>query len=465
MSRPGKLAEMSGTLPLPGEGIVSDHPETQFTRVDGLDIAYQVVGPPAERDVMFIPSWISHVEVMWELPEFAYFLGRLADMGRLILYDKRGTGLSDRVAGTPTLEQRADDIAAVMDAAGSAQAAITAWGEGAAIAAMFAASHPERVSALVLGLLPFKVTDGPGLLVPDQALIEAVTDAVENGWGQASLIPVLAPSRAQDARFLSWYRRWERMSSTPSAAAETIRWAMEYDPGPILPAIQARTLIVRRTGNALFDAETAQATARLIPDARFVELPGEDALAYVGDSDALLDVIHEFLTGAHPAPDVDRSLATVLFTDIVGSTQRAGQLGDRGWRYLLDEHHARIRSLLDRYRGTEVDTAGDGFFATFDGPARAIRCACAIRDAEREIGVEIRAGLHTGEVERKGRSVMGLAVHVGARVSALAQAGEVLVTSTVRTLVLGSGISFTDRGLHELKGVPDRWQLYAVEHT
>jgi len=353
----------------------------------------------------------------------------------------------------------------VMDAAGSAQAAITAWGEGAAIAAMFAASHPERVSALVLGLLPFKVTDGPGLLVPDQALIEAVTDAVENGWGQASLIPVLAPSRAQDARFLSWYRRWERMSSTPSAAAETIRWAMEYDPGPILPAIQARTLIVRRTGNALFDAETAQATARLIPDARFVELPGEDALAYVGDSDALLDVIHEFLTGAHPAPDVDRSLATVLFTDIVGSTQRAGQLGDRGWRYLLDEHHARIRSLLDRYRGTEVDTAGDGFFATFDGPARAIRCACAIRDAEREIGVEIRAGLHTGEVERKGRSVMGLAVHVGARVSALAQAGEVLVTSTVRTLVLGSGISFTDRGLHELKGVPDRWQLYAVEHT
>ena len=440
-------------------------PETQFTRAGDVDIAYQVVGPASRLDVVFVPGWVSHIEVMWELPEFARFLDRLASMGRLILFDKRGTGLSDRVAGVPTLEERAEDIAAVMDAAGSGRAAIVAWGEGAAIAAMFAATHPERVVALVLGSLAVKVTDGRRPVAPDPHVIQALSSAVETGWGQASLVPLLAPSRADDTRFLSWYRRWERMSTTPSAAAATLRWNLEFNLGPVLSAVQARTLIVRRTGNALFDAETAQATARLIPDARFVELPGEDALAYVGDSDALLDVIHEFLTGAHPAPDVDRSLATVLFTDIVGSTQRAGQLGDRGWRYLLDEHHARIRSLLDRYRGTEVDTAGDGFFATFDGPARAIRCACAIRDAEREIGVEIRAGLHTGEVERKGRSVMGLAVHVGARVSALAQAGEVLVTSTVRTLVLGSGISFTDRGLHELKGVPDRWQLYAVEHT
>jgi class 3 adenylate cyclase len=292
-----------------------------------------------------------------------------------------------------------------------------------------------------------------------------VSAAVENGWGQASLIPVLAPSRAEDARFLSWYRRWERMSSTPSAAAETIRWALESDPGPILPAIQARTLIVHRTGNALFDRESAQATARLIPDAKCVELPGADALVYAGDTDALLDVIQEFLTGAHPAPDLDRSLATVLFTDIVGSTQRAGQLGDRGWRYLLDEHHARIRRLLDRYRGNEVDTAGDGFFVTFDGPARAIRCACDIRDAVREIGVEIRAGLHTGEVERRGQAVTGLAVHVGARVAALARASEVLVTSTVQTLVLGSGIGFADRGSHSLKGVPERWHLFAVERA
>jgi class 3 adenylate cyclase len=240
---------------------------------------------------------------------------------------------------------------------------------------------------------------------------------------------------------------------------------MESDLGPVLPSIQARTLIVHRAGNALFEAESARAAARLIPGARYVELPGDDDLPYTGESDALLDVIQEFLTGAQGTADFDRSLATVLFTDIVGSTQKAGQLGDRRWGYLLDEHHARIRRLLDRFRGTEVDTAGDGFFATFDGPARAIRCACAIRDAVRDIGIEIRAGLHTGEVERKGPSVAGLAVHVGARVGALAQAGEVLVTSTVRMLVLGSGISFADRGRHELKGVPDEWQLFAVERT
>ena len=448
-----------------GDFTVFETPETRFTRVDDLDIAYQVVGPAAGLDVVFVPGWVSHLEVMWELPEFAYFLDRLAAMGRLILFDKRGTGLSDRVAGTPTLEQRSDDIAAVMDAAGSTRAAIAAWGEGAAIAAMFAATHPERVAALVLGSLPFKVSDGSQPLVADPALTQAVAVAVENGWGQASLVPVLAPSMAGDARFLAWYRRWERMSSTPSAAAATTRWALESDAGPILPAIQARTLIVHRAGNAMFDPEPARAAAKVIPDARYVEVPGPDALVYVGDSDAVLDVIQEFLTGAQAAPDLDRSLATVLFTDIVGSTQKVGLLGDRGWRYLLDEHHARIRRLLDRFRGTEVDTAGDGFFATFDGPARAIRCACAAREAVREIGIEIRAGLHTGEVERRGSAATGLAVHVGARVAALAQASEVLVTNTVQTLVLGSGISFADRGRHRLKGVPDQWQLYAVEHT
>jgi class 3 adenylate cyclase len=268
-----------------------------------------------------------------------------------------------------------------------------------------------------------------------------------------------------DGRFLSWYRRWERLSATPSAAAATIRWAMQFDLGSLLPAIQARTLIVHRSGSALYDLASVQAAADMIPDAVYVELPGADALPYLGDSDAFLDVVQEFLTGAHGTPDLDRSLATVLFTDIVGSTHQAGQLGDRRWRYLLDEHHARVRRLLDRFRGIEVDTAGDGFFATFDGPARAIRCACAMRDAVRELGIEIRAGLHTGEVERKGAAVTGLAVHVGARVAALAQASEVLVTSTVQMLVLGSGIGFADRGLHELKGVADQWRLFAVEHT
>jgi class 3 adenylate cyclase/alpha-beta hydrolase superfamily lysophospholipase len=440
-------------------------PETRFTRVDGLDIAYQVIGPEAELDLVLVPGWVSHLEVMWELPEFARFLDRFAAIGRLIVFDKRGTGLSDRVTGMPTLEQRADDITAVMDAAGSARAAIVAFGEGAAIAAMFAATNPERVAALVLGSLAVKVTDGAGPVVFDPAVIEAFSGAVENGWGHATLVPLLAPSLAEDSRFLSWYRRWERLSSTPSAAAATLRWAMEFNLGPVLPSIQARTLILHRKDTAVYDLESVRAAVKLIPDVRSVELPGVDDLPYIGDTDAVMDVIQEFLTGAQPADDFDRSLATVLFTDIVGSTQKAGQLGDRRWRYLLDEHHARIRRQLNRFRGTEVDTAGDGFFATFDGPARAIRCACAARDAVREIGVEIRAGLHTGEVERRGSAATGLAVHVGARVAALAQASEVLVTNTVEMLVLGSGIGFADRGLHTLKGVPDQWQLFAVEHT
>jgi pimeloyl-ACP methyl ester carboxylesterase len=444
---------------------MSGIPETRFTRAGDVDIAYQVAGPPAQLDLVFVPGWVSHLEVMWELPEFARFLDRLGAMGRLILFDKRGTGLSDRVTGMPTLEQRADDIAAVMDAAGSARAALLAWGEGAGIAAMFAATHPGRVSALVLGSLAVKVTEGPGPFIADPATIQALSAAVETGWGQASLVPVLAPSRADDTRFLSWYRRWERQSSTPRAAAATIRWALASDLGPVLPAIQARTLLIHRTGAALFDAESVRAAAQLIPDARSAELPGADTLPYVGDADALLDVIEEFLTGSHGAPDTDRSLATVLFTDIVGSTHQADQLGDRRWGYLLDEHHARIRRLLQRFRGSEVDTAGDGFFITFDGPARAIRCACAIRDAVREIGVDIRAGLHTGEVERRDAAVTGLAVHAGARVAAVAQASEVLVTSTVQMLVLGSGISFADRGEHTRKGVPGQWHLFAVTET
>ena len=439
-------------------------PETRFTRAGDVDIAYQVVGPARQLDLVFVPGWVSHLEVMWELPEFAHFLDRLAAMGRLIMFDKRGTGLSDRVAGMLTLEQRADDIAAVMDAAGSARAAIIAWGEGAAIAAMFAATHPGRVSALVLGTLPVKVTDGQRPLIPDPALLRELSAAVETGWGQASLVPVLAPSRANDTRFLSWYRRWERLSSTPSAAAATLRWAMEFDLGPVLPAIQARTLIMHRTGNALFDAESVRAAANMIPNARCAELPGDDELPYIGDADGLLDVVQEFLTGTHGTLDPDRSLATVLFTDIVGSTQKADELGDRRWGYLLDEHHARIRRLLERFRGSEVDTAGDGFFATFDGPARAVRCACAIGDTVRDIGIEIRAGLHTGEVERRGAAVTGLAVHAGARVASLAHASEVLVTSTVQMLVLGSGITFADRGKHTLKGVPGKWQLFAVEN-
>ena len=307
---------------------MSELPETRFTRTGGFDIAYQVVGAAAEVDLVMVPGWVSHLEVMWELPEFARFLDRLAAMGRLIVFDKRGTGLSDRVAGVPTLEQRADDIAAVMDAAGSRRAAIVAFGEGAAIAAMFAATRPQRVTALVLGSLACKVTGVRRRVISDPDAVRALSAAVETGWGQATLVPLLAPSRAEDSRFLSWYRRWERLSSTPSAAAATLRWMAEFDLQPVLPAIQARTLLVHRSGSAVYDLESVRAAAKLIPDARSVELPGTDALEYVGDADAVLDVIQEFLTGAQPAPDSDRSLATVLFTDIVGSTRTADRLGD-----------------------------------------------------------------------------------------------------------------------------------------
>jgi class 3 adenylate cyclase len=270
---------------------------------------------------------------------------------------------------------------------------------------------------------------------------------------------------ADDERFRSWLARWERMSATPNAATATLRWALELDLGPILPAVQAPTLVIHRTGTGLFDLDATREVAALLPNAKCVELPGVDELPFLGDSDALLAEIEQFLTGQQHIADGDRVLTTVLFTDIVGSTLKAEELGDRRWRHLLDDHHARVRRLLERFGGTEVDTAGDGFFAVFDGPARAVRCAAAICDNVREIGLEVRAGVHTGEVERRGNSFSGVAVHIGARVAALAEAGEVLVTGTVQMLVLGSGIRFGDRGTHRLKGVAEPWQLFVVERV
>jgi class 3 adenylate cyclase len=443
---------------------VSEGCETRFTRSGDVDIAYQVIGE-GERDVLFIPGWVSHLEVMWELAEFADFLERLARLGRLIVFDKRGTGLSDRVAGTPTLEERASDVGAVLDAAGSDRAALLAWGDGAAIAALFAATFPARVSSLVIGSLSLKQGPAHERLPPDPALVQVLSDAVESGWGEATLAPLFAPSMAGDERFTAWYRRWERLSSTPNAAAATLRWAGEIDLAPILPAVQAPTLILHRQDVQLFDLDAVHEVATRMQRARCVELPGSDVLVFVGDSDAVLDEIEEFLTGRHPTADTNRTLATVMFTDIVGSTEKAEEVGDLRWRYLLDDHHLRVRRQLERFRGVEVDTAGDGFFAIFDGPARAIQCACAVRDAVREIGLEIRAGLHTGEVERRSSGITGLAVHVGARVASLASASEVLVTSTVQMLVLGSGIRFANRGSHVLKGVTEPWQLFAVERA
>jgi class 3 adenylate cyclase len=433
--------------------------ETRFARSGDVDIAYQVFGA-GERDIVMTMGWVTHLEVMWELPELAYFLERLGGMGRVIIFDKRGTGLSDRVPGMVTLEQRAEDVRAVMDAAGSERAAFVGWGDGGAIGAMFAATNPERISALVMSAMTF-VTTSTGLGV-DPATMQLMQDAVEQGWGSGGQLDFVAPRHASDPRLRTWWRRWERQSATPNAAATLLRWGAEIDLRPVFQALQVPALFLERAGAGLIDPESVRAAAALTPCARYVEVPGDDVLPFLGDPGPLLGEIAEFLTGARGDVDPDRTLSTVLFTDIVGSTTTADRVGDREWRNILDSHHAAVRASLSRFGGVEIDTAGDGFLATFAGPARAVRCACDIRDQVKELGLEIRAGLHTGEVERRPDSVAGLAVHVGARVAALAAASEVLVTSVVRALVLGSGLSFVDRGVHSLKGVPDTWQLFAV---
>jgi class 3 adenylate cyclase/pimeloyl-ACP methyl ester carboxylesterase len=433
--------------------------ETQFARSGDVDIAYQVFGE-GDRDIVMTMGWVTHLEVMWELPELAYFLERLGGLGRVIIFDKRGTGLSDRVPGMVTLEQRAEDVRSVMDAARSRRAAFVGWGDGGAIGAMFAATNPERISALVLSALTVAAT--PAAIGADPATMQLMWDTIEQGWGSGNLLDFAAPQHADDPRLRTWWRRWERYSATPNAAATLLRWGAEVDLRPVFPAVQAPTLFLERAGASLIDPDSVRAAAELTPHGRYVEIPGADMLPFLGDPDPMLGEIEEFLTGARGSVDPDRTLSTVLFTDIVGSTTTADQVGDRQWRNILDSHHTAVRASLSRFGGAEIDTAGDGFLATFAGPARAVRCACDIRDAVRDLGLEIRAGLHTGEVERRPDSVAGLAVHVGARVAGLATASEVLVTSVVRALVLGSGLSFVDRGVHSLKGVPDTWQLFAV---
>ena len=434
--------------------------ETQFARSGDVDIAYQVIGD-GPRDLIMTFGWVSNLDVMWELPELAAFLDSLSRLGRLVVFDKRGTGLSDRISSVVTLEERAADIEAVMDAVGSEQAVLVGWGDGAAIAAMFASSHPERASALVLS--NFTLVPKGDSVVGDPLVLKAAWQAVEAGWGEGNFLPMVAPLHASDARIQAWWRRWERLSATPNVAARLLEWGAEIDLGPVLPAVQAPTLFLERSEAALMDVDAVRTTAALVPGAKFVEVPGADLLLFFGDPDPVIGEIEEFLTGTRSIVDPDRALATVLFTDIVGSTETVQRTGDRQWRYALDSHHHEVRRSLGHFGGVEVDTAGDGFLATFDGPARAVRCACAIRDAVSNLGIQIRAGLHTGEVERRDRSIAGLAVHIGARVAALAGASEVLVTDTVKALVIGSGITFADRGVHALKGVSDEWRVFSVE--
>jgi class 3 adenylate cyclase/pimeloyl-ACP methyl ester carboxylesterase len=433
-------------------------PETRYAKSGDVHIAYQVVesGP---TDLVLVPGFISHIEEWWEEPLSARFLERLASFSRLILFDKRGTGLSDREAGVPTLEQRMDDVRAVLAAAGSERAAVLGVSEGGAMSALFAATYPERTAALVL----YGTFAEFCSWVPTPEHLEHFLHAIDEGWGTGRSLPHFAPSVADDSRFRRWWARYERLGASPGAAMALMRMNSEIDVRHVLPAIRVPTLVLHRTGDVTVDVEAGRYQAAHIPGATYVELPGVDHLPFVGDAEAVLDEIEEFLTGARPVAEPDRVLATVLFTDVVGSTELAARLGDRRWRDLLDAHHAAVRRQLARFRGREVKTVGDGFLATFDGPARAIRCADAIRASVRTLGLEVRAGLHTGEVELIGDDVGGIAIHVGARVAALAGPGEVLVSSTVKDLVAGSGLRFEDRGTHRLKGVPEGWRLFAVE--
>jgi class 3 adenylate cyclase len=428
---------------------------------DGTSIAYQVHGE-GPLDLVFVPGFVSHVELLWEEPTIARFLRRLASFSRLVIYDKRGQGLSDRPGRPPTLEESMDDLGAVMDAVGIEQAAIFGISEGGPMSALYAATHPGRVSALVLYGTYARLTKAPDYpegIHPEN--LDVWSEAMRREWGGPVGVELWAPSEMGNPDFARWWARLLRQGASPSGAIDLMGLYRDIDVRPALPAIGAPTLVVHRRDDRLVPVRQARYLADHVPDARFVELQGEDHLPAVGGDD-LIDEIDEFLTGSRGAHGVERSLATVLFTDIVGSTETAARLGDRRWRDLLERHDATVRHALTIHRGNEVKTTGDGFLATFDGPARAIRCATSIRDELGESGVGVRSGIHSGEVEMIGADIGGMAVNIGARVGALAGPGEVLVSSTVRELVVGSGIEFESRGAHELKGAPGEWSLFAV---
>ncbi len=441
-----------------------DAPETKYARSGDVNIAYQVAGE-GPLDLVYVPGWVSNIEVMWSYPPFAHFLRRLASFSRLILFDKRGTGLSDHVPANelPTLEQRMDDVRAVLDAVGSERAALFGHSEGGAMCVLFAATYPERVSALVtVGVYAKRLRSDDYPWAPTAEEREADAEALaERGWSEIDFA-YYAPSRADDAEFRRWLGAYLRHGASPRAAAALLRMNSAIDVRDVLPTVRVPTMVLHRAGDRDVNVEEGRYLAARIPGARFVELPGDDHVIVGDDLDDVVDEIEEFVTGVRPMPEPDRVLTTVVFTDIVGSTDRAVALGDRAWRDLLDRHHELVRGELARHRGREVDTAGDGFLATFDGPARAVRCACAIRDAVRALGLDVRAGVHTGEVELRGDGVAGIAVHTGARLAGLAAPGEVLVSRTVTDLTSGSGLVFEPRGEHELKGVPGTWQVFAV---
>jgi class 3 adenylate cyclase len=435
-------------------------PETRYARSGELSIAYQVVGD-GDIDIVYVPGWVSHVELQWEPSPASGLVEGLARIGRLITFDKRGTGLSDRSLGVGTLEDRMDDVRAVMDAAGVERAALVGISEGGPMSILFAASHPARVQSLVLlasFARPVSGPDYPHGFPPEVA--RAYAAGIPELWGTGVLLSANAPDPPDGLDAVGAAARYERNSSTPGVARAIMDANIDIDVRHVLPTITAPTLVLHCRDDPFIPVGHSRYLGEHIPGARYVEIDGDFHVSWRPERYApMLEEIEQFLTGAVVEREADRVLKTVLFTDIVDSTATAGRLGDARWREVLDAHDRIVRRELERYRGTEVNTTGDGFLAAFDGPARAIRCAHAIVDAVAATGVRVRAGLHAGECEVRGDDLAGMAVHIGARVAGLAGAGEVVVSSTVRDLVAGSGLGFDDLGEHELKGVPDRWRL------
>lgn len=438
-------------------------PDTRYATSDGLSIAYQVFGE-GETDLVFASPFISHLDLMWENPVQAGFVERLASFSRVIAFDRRGVGLSDPAGGAPTLEQRMEDLRAVMDAAGSQRAALLGMSEGGTMCMLFAATYPERTSSLLLWGAMARSTAAPDYpwAPSKEAALESQDELIGPHWGQGATLDIFSPSLADNPRSREFQARFERQAASPLRVQQLFEMFLDADVRGALPLIQAPTLVMHRRHDRAVNYHAALWLAEQIEGARYLEFEGEDHFPWVGDSEAPLAAIEEFLTGVRPAPDPERVLATVLFTDIVDSTRLATELGDRRWRELLERHHGVVREQLERFGGREVKTTGDGFLAVFDGPTRAAECARAIAERMPDLGIEVRAGLHTGEVELMGEDVGGIAVHVAARVAALAGPHEVLASRTVRDLAAGSGVEFTPFGTHALKGVPGEWELCAV---
>ena len=438
-------------------------PQTRYVKSGEVHIAYQVLGS-GPVDLVLVPGWVSNIECFWDDPAFARFLETLASFSRLILFDKRGTGLSDRVTHMPALETRIDDVRAVMGAVGSERAVLCGYSEGGPMCALFAATHPARALGLIMiGSYPNRIrsAESPWGRTPQE--LDALNKQCETDWGAPVSIEKIMPSVAQDETVRNWWGRFLRMSASPASVIALNTMNFGIDVRHVLPAIRVPTLLLHAVGDPQVPVSASRYMAQRIPGAVYVELPGVDHAPWVGDSEAILNEIQRFLVAAQQPVEADRVLATVMFSDIVGSTERAVTMGDRSWRELLAQHHQVVRHELQRFRGQEVDTAGDGFLATFDGPARGVRCAARLVEALRPLGLDIRAGLHTGECEMVGNKVAGIAVHIGARVATAAQSGEVMVSSTVRDLVSGSGLRFEDRGIQTLKGLPEPWRLFKVE--